>query len=108
MMDSLRIDGDELADLVQRLTKANSAMDSEAMFSSAIGSLVGDDRLDVAIVAFANAWNVRRKHLVEDLKWLSDSVGTIGQSFNAIEVELANAVEPGSSGKSAASKGSNS
>jgi hypothetical protein len=108
MMDSLRIDGDELAELVQRLTQANTAMDSEAMFTSALASLVGDARLDAAIVAFANAWNVRRKHLVEDLKWLSDSVGTIAQSFNEIEVELANAVEPGFAGKSGASKGSNS
>jgi hypothetical protein len=107
-MDSLRIDGEVLDDLVRRLTTTSAALDSETMFTASVGDLVGDPPLQAVIVTFANAWNVRRKNLVEDLKWLSDSVGKIDQSFGNIETELTKAVEPGTAPQSSGSRRSRS
>jgi hypothetical protein len=92
MAEQLKVDIDQLERLHNRLDSALSIIDQEFEISYQVGSLVGDGGLAGAIANFSSDWNKHRFDIRDRLKWLKDSVGKIGESFDNIDTELAKAL----------------
>ncbi|WP_411700774.1 hypothetical protein [Conyzicola sp.] len=91
-MADLRVDIDQLDLLRTRLDKALDVINEESDMSRDLGSLVGDARLSGAIRDFSSSWNKHRYDIRDNLEWLKDSIGKIGESFENMDTELATAL----------------
>jgi len=91
-MADLRVDIDQLDLLRIRLDKALEVINEDSDMSRDLGSLVGSSTLSGAINDFSSGWNKHRFDIRDNLEWLKDSIGKIGESFDNIDTELATAL----------------
>lgn len=91
-MADLKVDIDQLESLRKRLDKALEVINEDSDMSRDLGSLVGDGRLASKIGDFSSSWNKHRFDIRDNLEWLKDSIGKIGESFENMDTELANAL----------------
>ncbi|MCU1424007.1 MAG: hypothetical protein JWM51_298 [Microbacteriaceae bacterium] len=93
-MADLKVDIDQLDLLRIRLDKALEVINEDSDISADLGGLVGDGRLADALHDFSASWNKHRFDIRDNLEWLKDSVGKVGESFQSIDTELASALAP--------------
>jgi len=91
-MADLRVDIDQLDLLRSRLDRALEVINEESDMARDLGSAVGDGRLSGKIGDFSSSWNKHRYDIRDNLEWLKDSIGKIGESFESIDTELATAL----------------
>jgi len=91
-MSDLKLDLDQLDLLKTRLDKALDVINSESNMAGEVGGLVGDSRFSGRIDDFAGDWNKHRRDIRDNLEWLKDSVGKIGDSFTDIDDNLADSL----------------
>lgn len=91
-MADLKVDIDQLEALRKRLDKALDVINEDSDISRDLGWAVGDVRLASELDHFSSSWNKHRFDIRDNLEWLKDSIGKIGDSFENMDTELANAL----------------
>ena len=91
-MSDLKLDLDQLDLLKSRIDKALTVINEEGNMAHEIGGLVGDGRFSGRIESFSGDWDKHRYDIRDNLEWLKDSIGKIGESFESIDTELATAL----------------
>lgn len=88
-MSDLKVDYDQLAQLIQHLDQGLAAMGSEGDTSSQIADAAGDGQLASKIRSFGSSWEYHRQHIQDELNWLKSSVQNIHDLLESVDKQLA-------------------
>jgi len=91
-MSDLKVDYDQLGDLVRHLDLGLAAMQAESDTSDQIADAAGDGTLASKIRSFGSSWEVHRLHIGQELAWLKTSIENIREQLEAVDTKLASVV----------------
>ena len=92
-MADIKIDYNDLDDLVQELNTILSAFTEDEGAAGRLGDAVGDSHLAGRVRAFASDWRKHRLDLRDDLEWLRDSVKNIQQKMAETDSTLSDGLK---------------
>lgn len=91
-MSDLKVDYDQLRDLIHHLDLGLAAMQSEPDTSDQIADAAGDGTLAGKIRSFGSSWEVHRLHIGQELAWLKTSIENIRDQLETVDTKLASVV----------------
>lgn len=94
-MADLRLDLDELKQLVAELAAIIKDFDGVEALSDSVGASTGHDRLGDRISEFARNWSKHRAQIVKDIQTLHQYLGDLTSGFTEIDQKFAKALETG-------------
>jgi uncharacterized protein YukE len=91
-MSDIRVNLDRLEAVHLQLASIANEFDSAERFTTTVAEATGHAVLGAAVGTFANWWNVRRDHLTEELRFISESTRAIHDTFIELDTHLTNQV----------------
>jgi hypothetical protein len=88
-LSDLRFDLDGLRDASSRIGRVSGRLDGSGDDTRHLPDSAGHDSVRGALSDFRDKWSVHREDLLEELKFLSDSLTAIADTFDELDADLA-------------------